>query len=73
MAWLYGYPNVITGCLKVYAIQITVWREEVLDSLEMKEFCFNAHGRVNLTWSLFRLHRAIYPMQHWRKGKTIEQ
>jgi hypothetical protein len=49
MAWLYGYPNVITGCLKVYAIKIAVWREQVLDGLKVMKFCLDAHGIVALT------------------------
>ena len=44
MAWLYGYPNVITGCLEVYAINIAAWSEQVLDRLKVMKFCLNAHG-----------------------------
>ncbi|MNF99728.1 hypothetical protein D3C84_826410 [compost metagenome] len=44
--WRFVYPNVVTGCLKVYAIEVAVWREDVLDGLEVKELCFNAHGKM---------------------------
>jgi hypothetical protein len=36
--------------LEVYAVEVAVWREEVLDSLDMEEFCFNAHGQIDLAW-----------------------
>lgn len=54
MAWLYGYPNVITGCLEVYAIKIAVGREQVLEGDEVLLEC-SWHGCPN--FDLSKVHR----------------
>ena len=65
-SWLGPYSNVITGCLKVYAIQIAVWREQVLDGLKVMRLCLNAHEMDDcIGWSgglsdiLFKLPHSL--------------
>ena len=33
--WRFVLSNLITGCLKVYAIEVPLWRDEILDCLEV--------------------------------------
>lgn len=42
--WRFALSNFITSCLKVDAIEVAVWRKEVLDGLKVKELCFGSHG-----------------------------